>query len=39
MDTRRVFTTLFLGERGSRLELLGGALALLGVYTIECSRR
>ena len=29
---------LFLGERGSWLELLGGALALLGVYTIECSR-
>jgi drug/metabolite transporter (DMT)-like permease len=30
---------LFLGERGSWLELLGGALALLGVYTIESSRR
>ena len=30
---------LFLGERRSWLELLGGALALLGVYTIESSRR
>jgi len=29
---------LFLGERGSWLELLGGALALLGVYTIESTR-
>jgi drug/metabolite transporter (DMT)-like permease len=29
---------MFLGERGSWLELLGGALALLGVYTIESSR-
>lgn len=30
---------VFLGERGSWLELLGGALALAGVYTIESSRR
>jgi drug/metabolite transporter (DMT)-like permease len=30
---------LFRGERGSWLELLGGALALGGVYTIESSRR
>jgi drug/metabolite transporter (DMT)-like permease len=29
---------LFLGERGSYLELLGGALALLGVYWIESTR-
>ncbi|HXX99434.1 MAG TPA: DMT family transporter [Candidatus Limnocylindrales bacterium] len=30
---------LFLGERGSWFELLGGALALLGVYAIESTRR
>lgn len=30
---------VFLGERGSWLELLGGALALLGVYSIESNRR
>jgi drug/metabolite transporter (DMT)-like permease len=29
---------LFLGERGSWLELLGGILALLGVYYIESTR-
>jgi drug/metabolite transporter (DMT)-like permease len=29
---------LFLGERGSYFELLGGALALLGVYWIESTR-
>ncbi len=29
---------LFLGERGSWLELLGGALALAGVYWIESTR-
>jgi drug/metabolite transporter (DMT)-like permease len=29
---------LFLGERGSYLELLGGALALAGVYWIESTR-
>ena len=29
---------LFLGERGSWLELLGGILALLGVYWIESTR-
>jgi drug/metabolite transporter (DMT)-like permease len=30
---------LFLGERGSLLELLGAILALLGVYYIESTRR
>ena len=30
---------LFLGERGSLQELLGGLLALLGVYWIESTRR
>jgi len=30
---------VFLGERGSWLELVGGALALLGVYSIESGRR
>jgi drug/metabolite transporter (DMT)-like permease len=30
---------LFLGERGSYQELLGGILALLGVYWIESTRR
>jgi len=30
---------LFLGERGSLLELVGAALALLGVYYIESTRR
>jgi drug/metabolite transporter (DMT)-like permease len=30
---------LFLGERGSWLELLGAALAFLGLYAIESSRR
>jgi len=30
---------VFLGERGSWLELLGGALALLGLYYIESNRR
>lgn len=30
---------IFLGERGSWLELLGGLLALLGLYWIESARR
>jgi len=29
---------VFLGERGSYVELLGGLLALLGVYWIESTR-
>jgi drug/metabolite transporter (DMT)-like permease len=29
---------LFLGERGSWLELLGGLFALAGVYYIEAAR-
>jgi drug/metabolite transporter (DMT)-like permease len=33
-----VLSILFLGERGSWLELLGGALALCGVYYIEAPR-
>jgi drug/metabolite transporter (DMT)-like permease len=33
-----VLGIIFLGERGSWIELLGGALALAGVYSVESSR-
>lgn len=33
------FSILFLGERGTWLELVGAFLALLGLYWIESSRR
>jgi drug/metabolite transporter (DMT)-like permease len=36
--TASALSILFLGERGSWLELLGGILALLGVYWIESTR-